>query len=235
MSVALAAEAAALPVLSWEDFRRSLRWRQGEHVALVGPTGQGKTTLGLQLVDQRGWVVLIVTKAQDDTVRPLLQAGWKLTRSWPPDGQHRRVILWPRFKRMTDKGHQQAVIAHALGEIFVEGGWCVFVDDVQYMTDVLGLGAMLRMIWYQARSLGLSLVAATQRPRRVPVEMWSQSRHVFIWSFNSDDLKTVSELGKADTKLVKAAVQMLPDHHALYADTRDGRLAVTKAERRVAA
>jgi hypothetical protein len=76
---------------------------------------------------------------------------------------------------MSDKEHQKAVIADALGKIFVEGGWCVFVDDVQYLTDILHLGDMLRMIWYQARSLGLSLLAATQRPRRLPVEMWTQS------------------------------------------------------------
>lgn len=229
-----------IPLVPWADFRARLRWEQGEHIAMVGPTGQGKTTMALQLlphrVANRGHVVVIATKPKDKTLAGLGREGYQIVNHWPPKGPANKVVLWPKFRSLRDRGAQAEVIGHGLADIFEAGGWCVLVDDVQYLVDVLGLGPQLRMFWYQARSLGISLVGATQRPRRVPVEMWSQCAHAFIWRTNSDDLKAVAELGSADTRLIREAVAMLPPHQALYVNTRTGALAVTQAaERRVAA
>lgn len=225
-----------IPVVPWPEFLGRFRWEQGEHIAMVGPTGQGKTTMALQLMPRRQYVVVVATKPKDKTLAGLSREGYQVINHWPPRGPANKVVLWPKFRKLGDVGAQAEVLGHGLADIFEAGGWCVLVDDVQYLVDVLGLGPQLRMFWYQARSVGISLVGATQRPRRVPVEMWSQCAHAFIWRTNADDLKAVAELGSANTKLIREAVAQLPPHQALYVNTRTGALAVTQAaERRVAA
>jgi ABC-type Mn2+/Zn2+ transport system ATPase subunit len=47
----LAAVAEAAPRVPWEDFRETMGWRSGEHVGMIGPTGQGKTTLMHAILD----------------------------------------------------------------------------------------------------------------------------------------------------------------------------------------
>lgn len=216
--------------VDWPTFLERLDWRQGEHVALVGPTGRGKTTLALELLPHRSHTVVIASKPKDGTLARLRRTdGYQLIRRWPPrNGDVRRVLLWPRFTRTSDTGPQSKTIHHALESIFVEGGWCVFVDDVQYL-QLIGLRNLLRVLWLQARSVRISVVAATQRPVHVPREMWSSSTHVFIWNTSDpDDLRSLSGFGGIDSRRVRAIVQELGKYEVLYINTRTGLMAVTR-------
>lgn len=211
-----------------------LRWEQGEHVALVGPTGQGKTTLALDLIARRDWTVILATKPKDRTLNGLVRhAGYVRVASWPPPRHPTpRVLLWPRWRDPKDTGRQAAAIHRALLSIFGEGSWCVFADDVQYLTDRLRLGSILTDLWLQARALDVSLVAATQRPRHVPRVMWTQSTHLFLWgTSDEDDLRQLGGLGGLSAKRIRATVAALPKHDVLYVNTRTGALAVTRHER----
>lgn len=222
-----------VPLVRWEDFAPRFRWNQGEHLALVGPTGQGKTHLALKLLPMRGHTVILGTKPRDKTLAGLKGEGYRRIEQWPPpNSDANRVLLWPKWKGPMDTRRQAEVLRHALLNIFHEESWCVFADDVQYLTDMLGLRRMLDMLWLQARALGISVVAATQRPRNVPRAMWNQSSHLFIWGTNDEeDLKSLGGLGGFSSKKVRGIVAELPKHHALYLNTRDRRMAVTKAER----
>ena len=213
-----------IPHVSWAEHLDQLRWRQGEHVALVGPTGQGKTTLALQLIQRRDWRVILATKPRDRTLAGLTRDGYKVIRKWPPPHRPtRRVILWPQWRTQADTRRQAGVIHDAITSIFREGSWCVFADDVQYLTRQLGLSQDLQLLWLQARALNVSLVAATQRPRWVPMEMWSQSSHIYMWRTNDgDDLRRIASLGAHDSKTIRQAVANLPPYHVLYVDTRNG-------------
>jgi len=228
-----AAEVAGVPVRSWSDHLAGLDWRQGEHVALVGPTGQGKTTLALQLLDRRRYRVIIATKPKDRTLDGLRRRGWLRLTSWPPPNDIAdSVILWPPWRTPADTAKQKRVIADALHRIFASGSWCVFADDVQYLTTTLGLRPLLQMLWLQARSLGISVVAATQRPRNVPVEMWSQSSHLYIWRCSdAEDLRRIAGLGSHDSTTIRRVVATLPEFHVLYVDARrGGTMHVTRVE-----
>lgn len=228
------APAAAVPVVAWEDFLGALDWRQGEHVALVGPTGQGKTTLALSLIGRRGWHVILGTKPRDDTLGGLVRRqGYVRAAGWPPPVRAPRVLLWPRWQTPDDTARQRAVLAQALGQMFSEGGWTILADDVQYLTSMLGLGHLLDMLWLQGRAVDLTLIAATQRPRWVPRNMWTQSTHLFLWGTrDSDDLRALGGLNGADTRTVRQVVAELPRHHALYCNARTGAMCVTVAPRR---
>jgi len=72
-------------------------WRQSEHVALIGPNGQGKTTLLISILPKRTYVAVLVTKPRDETIDKLIASGYDEYREWldvDPDKSPRRVI-WP--------------------------------------------------------------------------------------------------------------------------------------------
>jgi energy-coupling factor transporter ATP-binding protein EcfA2 len=222
----------AVPVVPWADFLPRLNWRQGEHVALVGPTGQGKTTLALALLPRRQYRVIVATKPRDATLSQLARQGYVTVREWPPPVLPERVILWPRWRGPEDTLHQARVIRDALDAMFAAGGWSVMADDVQYLTDMLALGRTLRLLWLQARAIRVSVLAATQRPTRVPREMWDQSTHLFLWqTANETELRALSGMSGANTRLIRSVVEALPQHHALYVNARTGAMCVTKAPR----
>lgn len=221
--------------IEWPQFLQRLgsgpdRWRQGEHVALVGPTGTGKTTLALSLLCIRTWVAIIATKPRDRTLDRLTRHGWKRTATWPTEATENRVIVWPKFRTPADLPNQRAVIRSLIYGAFRSGSWCLFADDVQYLTKKLGLGPDLETLWLQARALNVSVVAATQRPRHVPLEMWTQSTHFFIWHCSDDDdLRRIAGIGGIDVKRIRATIRALPTHDVLYLNARTGTACITRA------
>jgi hypothetical protein len=225
----------AVPVVPWPEFFARFDWRQGEHVAAVGATGRGKTHLALAILPRRQWRCVVATKPKDATLAGLVRSqGYHRIEHWPPPNDRiSSVLLWPKWTDAGSRGPQARAIGHALNAIFREGSWCVFADDVQYLTDELRLGAILQTMWLQARALDVSLVAATQRPRHVPRLMWSQSTHLFVWGTRDDqDLRALGGFGGLDDKLIRRTVAQLDGHDVLYVNTRTGALAVTRAPER---
>jgi len=227
------ADDAGAPFVPWAEFLPRFRWKQGEHVALVGPTGQGKTTLALQLLPRRRYVCVIATKPRDRTLSGLAREGYVRVPAWPPPALAERVILWPPWRDARDNRAQAGVIRDAINAVFREGSWCVFADDVQHLTAHLGLTKPLDTLWLQARALNVSVVSATQRPRHVPLTMWSQSTHVFVWgTADEEDLRRIGGLGGHSAKAIRAIVATLDRYEVLYVNNRDRTMVRTKAERR---
>jgi hypothetical protein len=221
--------------VSWEEFLRRFRWEQGEHVSFIGPTGSGKTNLAKQLLHRRDYVCALATKPRDPTMDGLIRRQrFKRIRSWderpPMVRRSQQLVLWPPFKRPEDVANQQYELDRALREMFVSGGWCVFADELYYLCHTLKLTKLLETYWTQGRSLGLSLVGGTQRPAHVPLFAYDQATHLFFWRDNDEtNLRRVAGLGGMSAKEIRAAVTSLPKHHALYVNTRDGELMITKA------
>lgn len=220
--------------LAWSTFLAGFDWRQGEHISLVGPTGCGKTTLGLAILDRRRYVIALGTKPRDETLDELRRSGWTRALDWPvppPRGNEpRRIILWPRFDRMDDAARQRAIFDRALRGAFIQGGWCLYADELRYLAVDLQLAKLLRLVWLQGRSLRISLVGGTQRPAWVPLEMYDQATHLFLWRDNDEsNLKRISGIGGAlNAKDVRRLVSNLPLHDVLYLNTRTGAQIVTR-------
>lgn len=226
------------PVVDWSTFHDSFDWQQGEHVSLIGPTGQGKTTLALKILPRRSHTCILATKPVDPTLSKLASRRtppserYVKQRTWAPTMLTPRVLLWPPIDNLReDIDEQVRVFNEALPEIYSAGGWCVYADELQYLVRVLGLGGLLEMFWYQGRSLKVSLVASFQRPAWVPVAAYSSSTHLFFWRTNDDrDLKTIGGLGTLDSKQIREIVKKLSRYEVLYINTRDDTMLVTKVE-----
>lgn len=56
--------------LEWDDFLAYMRdvWEPGQHIAMIGPTGEGKSTFAVGLLSLRKWVLALDPKGEDETL-----------------------------------------------------------------------------------------------------------------------------------------------------------------------
>jgi len=220
------------PFVRWSRFKETFRWAQGEHMTLVGGTGSGKTTLARQLLPLREYVVVLATKARDDSLyRPLQKMGFVMRDEFDGDWERTpKVIFRPPLDEPTKAGRerQREAFRLALIEIFQQGNWCIYGDEVRYLTQNLSLQPEFELLWLQGRSLGVSMVVSTQRPVSIPILAF-EAQHMFIWRFSAKrDIDTVAEFAGDVAPMVKATVPRLPRHEALYIRPDENLLLRTK-------
>lgn len=234
----IASQTTEIPHYDWETFIGThFRWAQGEHLAAIGPTNSGKTTLILALLPYRKYVVFIATKPKDATLDGLRKEGYEVQKKWDPI--HPEVspkrILWPPITQLGQVRNQRNVILDALKKIYGEGYWCVVVDELWYVIHQLKLELTIRTYLQQARSLGITLVVGTQRPAFVPLEVYDQSTHLFFWRDNDErNLRRLSGIAWLSSKLIMRTIANLEPHEVLYINTRTGLMVRTKAPNRKA-
>lgn len=198
-------------------------WRQWEHVGIIGPTGTGKTTVAHTLLDIREYVVVLAVKNRDDTLERFKHGpeyGHKtyvVVKKWPPDYPYHRIILWVKPKSIKDTDAQAKSIYAALDAIYLDGGWCVYVDEAGYVVGTLGLGSALGVLLNQGRSSMISIVAVMTRPTsliaKVPKEALNQPRHKIIFKYdNRDEMKACAQIADIDMHSMQEYMESLSYH-----------------------
>lgn len=225
---------ATVTALPWEQFAAMFfeEHEPGEHCSIVGPTGSGKSVLGVFLArilglrkttDEKGGyrrparVTVFATKPRDRTISAL---GWPVIRSsrdWPPGHGKEHVIVWPRTPDPGQaKIRARATIEPILRAIYQEGRQTIYVDEVATFTgrppEGMGLRGLMAEFWQTGRSLELTVIAGTQRPVEVPRSMWSEPAWLFVFRLHDfDDLRRVGEIA-GDRDELRAAVEHLGGH-----------------------
>lgn len=220
------------------------RWEQGDHVSIIGATKSGKSVLAHELLEARtaasaSWhTVVLANKPKDATLDRMTREGWLRVKAWPPPRSHRgkparRVLLWPGIDGPDGFTRQAVVFDAALRAIFKGGNVAVYADEVRYLSRTLGLKALVELLWLQGRSIGITLVAATQRSAFVPLEFYSQARHLFLFHEASpaNRRRLVEHCGGANGAEVARLVADLGPHEFLYVDAWEGKILRSKVTR----
>lgn len=178
-------------------------WKVGEHIAVVGDTGSGKTFLVRELTDLRAYCVVFRTKGDNIVFRNM----HKTTRASTMDDLYKpRLLLHPKYEHQLREGYD------LLERAYTQGGWTVVIDE-QWYVEKLGLRAMVERLLTQARSLHVSVVMGMQRPSQISRFILSQASHVFVFRTEGRDVKTVAE---ATSPRMREAVDSLTGYDFAY-------------------
>lgn len=213
-------------------------WQQDEHVAEIGPTGTGKSNLTYQILPLRQYVTFFGTKPRDKTLEKFAtKGGFTRIYDWPPTkgkGPLKRELtaeempkrlLWPTVQSLDSITKQREVFSKAFADIYAQGCWCVVWDEFWYMCTLLKLETEARVFLQQARANMISFVIGSQRPSRIPLEVFDQATHLFFSRDNDErNLKRISGVGWLAAKPIQELVAGLDEHQFLYINTRTGNM-----------
>jgi hypothetical protein len=236
------AEVEPVEFLDWLDVFEILRedFKQGDHVTIIGPTGAGKTHIAIEVAELRTYVLFIACKPRDPLISELRSRGYYETRDLElayaerRGGQavplHRKVVYWPRFTeketggdQMREQALQSAAVRRAFSYARRNGSWALVIDEGTWVCRDLKLQRVADSMWFQGRTLGVSVIMCAQRPAWVGQYALSQADHLFLFqTAHTEDLKSLGDITGVNTWTVRQTVSELDtrSHECLYVNTR---------------
>jgi hypothetical protein len=215
-------------------------WFPGQHWALVGPTGEGKSTFGVGIIGQRRWVVSLDPKGEDETLEA---SGYERLRRIPPPRDRLAFFkreprrgtddwIWHHverrnpvglivgFESMSDEADEQLrkLMGDAILWVKRTRGWTLYVDEFELLSSqrMMRQAARIENMLITARRAGTSVVTSFQAPAWVSKHATRQARKVTLFPTRDRDMiKAVAEGMGRDWRMVAAAVDELPPFHSL--------------------
>lgn len=150
-------------------------WRQGEHVALIGDTGTGKSYLAVRLAQLRDWVIFIRTKRDDNALPGFVRVDRARSIRVNASGH------WLLDVSRLAPERKSYEVAKVLDMAFREGGWTVVIDELWYLERKLGVGEWVDQLTTQGRSERVSVVTGVQRPAWVSKFAFAEATHFVVF------------------------------------------------------
>lgn len=230
--------------MGWKKFLEwfAPRWKLGEHLALVGPTGAGKTVYVTNILPLRKYVIAIDAKGGDDSLSQLTKHGfiyteWPLHRSfWKEieEGKPCRVIIGANtVQRLEDLPLLKQEISQTLSDAYDQKRWTVYIDELQLVSDrrMMNLAPRVEVNLIAARTRGVSIVSSFQRPANVPRSASEMSTwFIVFYTRDRDVVDRLAEMAGRPSPEMRGMIAGLPEFCTLIF-SRDPRspVVVTKA------
>lgn len=248
MSVTRAPAGGDVLAMGWDEFKEWFRprWKRGEHVAMLAPTGAGKTTFAAGLFADpkplRKYVIAADPKGGDETLGSL---GWERLGDWPGDramdrlleeyereNKPTRFFMGPVVHLEKDLLRMRAAIGDSLDGVWRMGGWTYYIDELQVVADrrLLDLSAKVDKLLVSARSKGVSVVISFQQPKWVTSASLTQPTWMAVgYTRDTDTVNRLAELMGRPKAEIRGALKGL-DRFCWLVVGRDPRepLVVTK-------
>jgi hypothetical protein len=227
--------------LPWDQFLRYMAWSwaPGQHIAMIGPTGEGKTTFAAGLLDLRKYVLALDPKGEDDTLGasgfervshlPGQRLGlvwrlrhWGAARQWDrihqdiAEGKRARVIVGGPSRTLEQDAANQDLMGRTFAYAREAGGWTVYVDEFELISSIrmFNLGQRVERMLISARSDGTSVITSYQAQAWVSKHATRQARFAVMWPTGDRDMiKNVAQAMGRDWRQLAAAVDELPPFH----------------------
>ena len=200
-----------------EDFAKE--WSPGQHIALIAPTGQGKTTVLVSLLNTRKYVLAFDPKGGDST---LAKTGYKRLGNWPPPskayddmaaGKPVKYLIGPKVHTMDDRVRLQAVQAATFKGAFDNGGWTVAIDELQVAADKMKHADDIETMLIAARDKAISVISLFQRPANVPRAAFEMATYIFLGlTLDVDTVNRLAEIVGRPKYEIRGMVEGLASH-----------------------
>lgn len=212
-------------------------WSPGEHMALIGPTGEGKTTHAVGILGLRKWVLALDPKGEDETlsasgytrVRDLPkegmarfrgkdQAEWRKIHKAIEDGLEARVLVGGGSRTDAEDLRLQQLMRDAIGYSRHSGGWTLYVDEFELLSSqrMFRLGPNIERMLITARRDKTSVITSFQAAAWVSKHATRQARRAVLWPTGDRDMidAVAASMGR-DKHAIREAIDELPKFHTL--------------------
>jgi len=220
--------------LPWEQFCDFMRdcWEPGQHLANVGPTGGGKSTVGVGLLSIRDFVLALDPKGEDETLEA---SGWTRVRRIPgehmpmlgedrkrwrriwqdiAEGRPARVIVGGRADTDAQDTRLAELMRRAIAFARYSGGWTLYVDEFELMSSQrqANLGRYIERMLITARRQKTSVVTSFQAPAWVSKHALRQARFAVQYQTGSRGMiKSLAEdMGRDWRELAEGVDELDP-------------------------
>jgi hypothetical protein len=216
--------------LDWEDYLRWVEgrlattadylgrvvrlgpgWDPGQHWALIGPTGEGKTTFAVGVLGTRRFVMALDPKGDDETLAGSgyvkVASIWRDSLIWAArnrddartwrriweaieEGRPARVIVRGPADSAAQLAELRALIAEAFDFARFGHGWTVYCDEFEVATsrEMFGLAAAYNQGLITARHRAVSLLNSYQAQAWVSKHAIRQARRATLWQTGDRDM-----------------------------------------------
>ena len=236
-----------------EQLKLGPAWSPGEHMALIGPTGEGKTTHAVGMLGLRKYVLAIDPKGEDETLsasgytrvtslpasgmarfRGSDQREWRRILKGIEDGHDARVIIGGGSRTDEEDEHLQQLMRDAITYSRHSGGWTLYVDEFELLSSqrMFRLGPAIERMLITARRDKTSVVTSYQAQAWVSKHATRQARRAVMWPTGDRDMiDGVAEAMGRDKHAIREAIDQLPAFHTLTIPRgkRGGPLVITSA------
>lgn len=248
-------ERLAVQVIPRADFiDRYWDYRPGEHVLVVAPNGNGKTTLIYQLLEATAHpkmpAYVMIAKPYDETSQQWAKGlGWPIIRDYPPPLLRRMdppagYMVWPKHSfhpnPRIDDWHLADVFSRLLHVEYKKnprrhGPRIVVADEIMAVEELetadkppIRLVDQTKVMLSRGRSGGFGGIGGTQRPVEISGWWYSECKHLLYG--NTPEKRALDRYdeigGMADPGVVRAVARCLPQFYFGYNRRRDRTMCV---------